>query len=428
MIGTVVSPWLGTASWNLYFYSRMTSTKPPAPEQLADIYRQACALHQNGQHPEAEAQYAELLALFPESAALHYNMGLLLYQQERYSESLDHYLQALEGAEDDVDLLHNLALCLKKCGKIRQAILVFTDLTVTNPLDLDCLYNLACCHKDLHQHDQAIEVYRRLLAIDPDYRPAINNLAYLLHLRGDLSEARSYYERLLQLDPDHQAARHMLASVQGERVAQPPVEYVKKVFNNYAADYETSLVDVLNYSVPQKLRQALAGLEDLSLPFDHALDLGCGTGLAGVAFADCCRRLTGVDLAEEMVARATEKGLYTDLVVAESVEFLRTAEDCYDLVLLTDVMIYLGDLLPFFAALGNCTREKSLLCFSVETSAGEDFTLQPTGRFAHSTSYITALAEHFGWKVVVESVTDLRKEGQDWLAGALFVMVKDAAA
>ena len=404
----------------------MTAQKPPAPEELTSIYRQACTLHQNGCHREAEKQYAELLSIVPESAALHYNMGLLLYQQERYTESLDHYLQALEVAEEDLDLLYNLGLCLQKCGKTRQAVMVFADLAKTTPTDLDCLYNLACCLKDLHEHDQAIEVYQRLLAMDPDYQPAINNLAYLLHLRGDLAEARGYYERLLRLNPDHQAARHMLASVQGEKVAKAPLEYVKKVFNNYAAEFETSLVQGLGYSVPEKLRQGLAKLDGIRLPFEHALDLGCGTGLAGVAFADCCRQLTGVDLAEEMIARAAEKGLYTHLVVAESVDFLRSTPHCYDLILLADVMMYLGDLHPFFTAVEGCTGQDSLLCFSVETSPGEDFSLQPTGRFAHSPGYIAALAEEFGWLVAAEISTDLRKEGQDWLPGSLFFLVRNS--
>src|SRR6185312_3401290 len=40
------------------------------------------------------------------------------------------------------------------------------------------------------------------------------------------------------------------------------------------------------------------------------LDLGCGTGLAGTAFAPLADRLVGVDLSPAMVAQAENKQLY----------------------------------------------------------------------------------------------------------------------
>lgn len=395
-----------------------------SPETIEELYLHACEMHQNGYYQEAEAQYARLLECFPESSSLHYNMGLLLYEQEKYDESLDHYLHALEAADDDPDLLYNLGLCLKKCGKIEQAILVYSGLAKITPDDSDCLYNLACCYMDIHEHDQAVEVLRQVLQLQPRHQSATNNLAYLLHLQGNLAEARYHYQQLLELNPDHQAARHMLASVQGEKVSNAPEEYIRVVFNNYADDFEHNLVQVLGYSVPEQLRRILEQLEAYRPPFRHALDLGCGTGLGGAAFADICERLTGVDISAEMIAKAREKGIYDRLVVDEIVRFLENTDRYYDLALLADVLIYLGDIEPVLAALSARTTENALLCFSTETTDAANFQLQATGRFAHSFEYVTAIAEKTGWRLEHASAAQLRKEGADWIAGMLFFLVK----
>ena len=83
--------------------------------------------------------------------------------------------------------------------------------------------------------------------------------------------------------------------------------------------------------------------------FAHALDLGCGTGLAGVAFRDCVERLEGIDLSPGMVAEARAKGIYDALHVGEVVAHLKAATDRqFDLILAADVLVYVGDLAPLF--------------------------------------------------------------------------------
>ena len=83
------------------------------------------------------------------------------------------------------------------------------------------------------------------------------------------------------------------------------------------------------------------------MKFDSALDLGCGTGLAGAAFRHCCGRLVGVDLSPAMLAQARAKGLYDRLVEGDVAEFLAgeaAAQARYHLILAADVFMYLADL------------------------------------------------------------------------------------
>ena len=336
----------------------MSTDKSFSPDLLEEIYNNACEFHQNGQYDEAHKHYTRLLEYFPESSSIHYNMGLLLYEQEKYSESLEHYLQALDASEDDPDLLYNLGLCLKKCGKISEAVIVYAGLAQDFPDDSDCLYNLACCYKDSHEYTKAIEALRQVLQQQPSHQSATNNLAYLLHLQGNLHEAKLYYEKLLELNPDHHAARHMLASIQGVKVINAPEEYIRTVFNSYAENFDDNLVHGLSYSVPNQLRHGIDQLDNFPIPFHQALDLGCGTGLSGAAFKDICMHLTGVDVSDDMLEKARMKGIYDILVVDEIVRFLNTTAARYDLVILADVLIYLGDLQPTLASIHAKSSEE----------------------------------------------------------------------
>jgi len=403
----------------------MTGPPPMSADLVDSIYNNAASMQRQGRYAEAEVQYARLLDHFPDSAALHYNIGLLLYAQDKFEASLEHYLQAMDAAGDDPDLLYNLGLCLQKCGRTDNAVLVYEELTRLAPGDVDGLYNLAGCHRELHEYDRAAEVLGRLLVLQPDHQAATGGLAYLLHLQGKLDEACTCYCRLLELDPDHWTARHMVAALRGERLGTAADEYVRTVFNGYADGFEDSLVQGLGYRVPEGLRRGVGLLTGVGRRFAHLLDLGCGTGLVGAAFADICVSLTGVDLAGEMIARARSKQLYQHLVIDGIIPFLATTDDRYDLVTLADVLIYLGDPEPLLAAVHHKTTDDALLCFSIETAETPTFCLQSTGRFAHRPDFIGRVAARTGWSVRHDETIRLRREGDGWIGGMLFFLAKD---
>ena len=75
---------------------------------------------------------------------------------------------------------------------------------------------------------------------------------------------------------------------------------VEGLFDEYAATFEDSLVRKLGYTVPAQIEAMLArdhAAEDGSVSRHLAVDLGCGTGLAGAALRSRCHgRLLGCDL------------------------------------------------------------------------------------------------------------------------------------
>ena len=91
-----------------------------------------------------------------------------------------------------------------------------------------------------------------------------------------------------------------------------------------------------------------------------------------------------------------------------------------------DVLIYLGDLAPLFAAV-RATMDRGVFCFSVETLADDDsdFQLQPSLRYAHSEAYLQRLAAAHGFTLLAAQHGAVREEQRRPIAG-LFVYLEAA--
>lgn len=404
----------------------MNYPAPSDPVQLSKHLSEACEYHQQGQLDRALKLYLELnqdLGL----PQLSYNIGLIYYEQEDYRKALTHFTLAHEAVPDDMDALFNLALCQKECDHLEKAIASYRLILDRHPQDVDARYNLAGCLKDLHRNEEAIIVYGEVLNLCPNHLSALNNLAYMYHLTGDRDGAIRCFQELLKQDPEREGARFMLAALLGETEHRPPESHVRALFDNYSKSFDESLLEQLHYSVPEKLRELVVATVEPPCRFSLALDIGCGTGLGGKAFAELVDHVDGIDLSEKMLARAKEKNIYRNLVAGDIHSCLNDNKELYDLVLAADVFAYLGDLEETFAAVFSSAREGAVFSFSVEDGSGEDYLLLPSGRYAHGKTYIAKTAAKNGWEVLATQQDSLRKEGDGWVTGTLWVLRKACA-
>jgi predicted TPR repeat methyltransferase len=88
-------------------------------------------------------------------------------------------------------------------------------------------------------------------------------------------------------------------------------EETRELYTNWAATYDTDVSDA-GYATPTRLSEALAAhVPDLTAP---VLDFGCGTGLSGQALhAAGFTTLHGTDITPDMLAKASDLGLYQKL-------------------------------------------------------------------------------------------------------------------
>lgn len=401
----------------------MDHSLPLTPEMINSLFQEACENHQNGNLSAAKSAYLTVLQ-HVDAPMLQYNLGLVHHELQEMEEALACFAKAHEGNPEDRDTLFNLALCQKICGQFDNAGHSYLKLLALEPDHVDGIYNLAGCYRAQERDEEAIALYLQVLEKHPAHQGATSNVAYLYQRIGDTARAIQYYQILLQLDPDRHSARHMLAALLGETSETPPESYVRGLFDSYSDHYEESLVQNLEYDVPVKLRKMLLDLADTNHRFREGIDLGCGTGLSGVAFSDLVENLDGVDLSPKMIDIARKKAIYRNLLVDNISSFFSSVSAQYDLVLAADVFGYLGNLTPTMQMISRCTVPGAVICFSTETASGQTYRLQRSGRFAHSQEYILGLAREQGWTVVQHQPVDLRRERDGWVSGTLWIMRK----
>ncbi|MBD8664837.1 methyltransferase domain-containing protein [Rhizobium sp. CFBP 8752] len=288
--------------------------------------------------------------------------------------------------------------------------------------------------------------YARMLAEGQDFSAAAELMEQALELvptwaagwfrlgeyrdKAALANAADAYRRALELQPDDifGASLRLALIGAGDVPDQPPSRYVEGLFDDYADRFDTSLVEKLNYSVPQKLGTLVAPHG----PFATVVDLGCGTGLFGAEIRDRAGRLEGFDLSANMLAKAAEKHLYDhlsqsdlSLEAAQSGLFDTLPPHRADLVSAADVLMYLGSLETVFPLVNELLAPAGLFAFSVE-DAGEDetFVLKDSLRYAHSEVYIGGLLAHYGFVLIAVERTTIRMDAGKPIHGILFLSRK----
>ena len=397
-----------------------------AEDNLRGVYTEALAAHEAGESEQAVQLYDRILARYPDADLVLYNRGLALYELARFAEAADSFSHAALVRDDEADYRFNLGLALKQDHRYSEAEQAYKQALQLQPNDPDILYNLANCCREGGNLEQAAAGYEQLLIQDPEHQEALNNFAYLCHCQHDYERAEQLYQQLLVLQPKHPGALHMLAAIRGTAEQSPASEYVRDLFDQYSDTFEQSLVEKLEYRVPQLLFDLLDTCGELAADnrkgFTDCLDLGCGTGLAGQLFKPLVSRLTGVDLSGNMVALAGEKGIYDRLATDDVVHFLDNEPQPFDLHIAADLLTYLADLEPILQAVAARSTPGSLFIFSTEHGSRPGWQIRPTGRFAHHPEYIIETATQYGWQMICREQADLRREGDDWVKGDLFIL------
>ncbi len=398
--------------------------KKNEPLDIQAMYEKALSSHQQGDIEQALHLYSQLATYFPEVAGIHYNLGLAYFELEQFSDAVTSYSTAADINPEDPDIFYNLGLACKKAAMYSEAERAYLKALALQPGDREILYNLGCCYMDTGAIEHARTTFESLVKLVPDYVSALNNLAYANHLLGNFDQAKELYERVVHLDPDRQSARYMYSVLSGSIENVPPQEYICELFDRFSESYDQHLVENLECSLYTTMRKIFSDTTAVKSLYDHALDLGCGTGLSGEAFRSVCRYLTGVDLSGGMIARARKKKIYDELKCYDIVEFLDTATERFDLLIAADVLPYIGDLGPLFKAAASKSTDDAIFCFSCEATLQPEWILQPSGRYAHHPDCVQKTAEETGWKILKESPTDIRKEKDTWVKGNIFLLTR----
>jgi predicted TPR repeat methyltransferase len=380
---------------------------------------EALAHHRAGRLQEAEAIYRARLAADPADADAMHWLGVLASQCGQQELALELIERALARRRGDPEIMNNRGNVLNALGRHADAAGAFRRAITVAPSFAEAHYNLGHALKAQGQNREAAEAYSRALELHPDFVAAHYNLGLAQRALGRNDEAARAFRRCLELDPaDGSGARLALAAL-GEAAAPDRADpaFVRGLYDHYAGKFDAHLVERLAYRAPEIIAEALAA-EWPALPQNPAaLDLGCGTGLAGVPLKPRLGRLSGVDVSPAMIARARERGIYDDLETADLIAFLERPGPAYDLVIAADVLIYFGDLAPVMRGVARHLRQAGRFVFTTEDAGTERIKLHQGLRYAHSAGYLREVLATAGLACVRMEPTATRREDERPVAG-----------
>jgi predicted TPR repeat methyltransferase len=408
-----------------------------------------------GNMDEAVVHYARALALRPDYAAAHVNLGNVLKELGRLDEAIARYEEALTINPRIAEAHYNISGVLRRLGRLSEAVTRCERALALRPGYAEAHNALGNLLREQGRGDEAAACYRRAITLKPDYAEAHCNLAALLCERREFAAAVAAFEQALTLAPhlaeawlgrgdalqrlqqpheaiaayrqalavgsDAEVVRFALAALGAEAApSAAPRQFVAKVFDRYAGHYDRHVIGTLKYRTADLLAKAVTRF--LPRRKLDILDLGCGTGLLGIALAPRARTLTGVDLSANMLKRAEERQVYDHLICGELTEFLQTQAETFDLVAAADVLVYIGDLSEVFRGAARALNGGGLFGFSVEVNEPQDFALRSTRRYGHARAYLRTLAHEHRFAVEAIEAKVIRQEDGNDVEGYIAVL------
>jgi len=417
----------------------------------------AMQLHQNGYLDAAQLMYERILKLTPRQANAVHFLGVLHHQLGRSDQAVTHIRRSIELDPAVPDWYNNLGNVLLEARRLPEAADAYDKAAEMSPGNATILNNLGALRRAQERFEDAEAAYTKALALDPTRPEAHNNLGNLLRLQGRtqeslqhfcealilnpkqhharkmlgiayytlkrFDEAAKVYRDWLAEEPDNPAPKHYLAACTGERVPERADDaYVESTFDAFADSFDANL-ETLTYRAPQFVADAVARLGGTPARQWQVLDAGCGTGLCGPLIAPYAQRLVGVDLSGQMLAKATPRQVYDELIKPELTALLQARHDPHDPIVSGDTLCYFGDLTVVAQAAAGALRQDGWLVFTVEALEGGDATAQhhlnPHGRYSHRRDHVEQALKQAGFIHIGAESVHLRNEGglpvQGWL-------------
>src|ERR1700730_11400395 len=132
----------------------------------------------------------------------------------------------------------------------------------------------------------AAEILEQVLETAPAFAGAWFALGAIREAEGDRERAIAAFRAAGPGGPSHYHGARLRLARLGVVDATPAMMqvHVRRLFDQHAPRFDESLLQHHDYRGPQLLLEAVTRSAGQRMRFDAMLDLGCGTGLAGVAF------------------------------------------------------------------------------------------------------------------------------------------------
>jgi predicted TPR repeat methyltransferase len=402
----------------------------PAGGPMDVARRLQAALHhlEDGRPADAEGLLRITLAEAPRNADVLNLLGVSLQMQARPEDAIPFLAQAVSFHPESGMYRANFGAALALAGRGRDAAAELERSLELRPENPIAKRNLGVVLAGMLRGPKAIPELERAVALAPDAPEPHLALAhaYLEAKRGhEAAEAASKALAQEKISPKQaEQASFLREAALGTSPDRAPAAYVRELFDVYAPHFDAELVEKLRYRTPDLLGQML---ERLALPAGGtALDLGCGTGLSGLALKPFAASLHGADISAKMLELAGKRGVYDELFECDFLDWLpRLKDGQYRIVMAADVLNYIGELTPVLRVVAPVLEPGGIFAFSLEKpEPGAPVQLTSALRFQHDADAVIEAARALGLDVAAQAEAEMRIEAGKPVLGTLLALRK----
>lgn len=179
---------------------------------LQSVLEQVQRDQNNARLVEADEQFKQLIATYPQSAQVHFHAGRYFYETGRRAKAVRLMEHSLKIKPGFIECLIDLAVMQHYSGMAGAADNLRKVLAL-NPKHIDALVRLGKVLSDDDQQDAAQECFSRALGLDPNRLDALEYMASIARFNGDMNEAKRYYRKILALNPRDGLSHRMIATM-----------------------------------------------------------------------------------------------------------------------------------------------------------------------------------------------------------------------
>ena len=178
----------------------------PSQTQIATLTQQGIALHQQGNFPEAQVIYEQVLLIQPNHFDALQLLGVLFAQVKKYPQAVEFLSKALEINPNHAGAYSNRGNALKELSRFDEALASYDQAIKINPDYAEAYSNRGNVLKELSRFDEALASYDQAIKINPDYAEAYYNRGTILQELKCFDEALASYDQAIKINPDYAEA------------------------------------------------------------------------------------------------------------------------------------------------------------------------------------------------------------------------------
>jgi predicted O-linked N-acetylglucosamine transferase (SPINDLY family)/glycosyltransferase involved in cell wall biosynthesis len=170
------------------------------------LLQKAAAHHADGQLPQAEALYRQVVEISPQhSVALHL-LGLIAFQGGQSERSLDLIERAIHANPEYAEAYCSRGNALYQLMRYPEAVESFDKAIRLNPMQAEAHHNRGSALNAMHQQKAALQSYDEAIRLDPNYVEAYFNRGNVLLALKQYQAAVESYNKAIRLNPNNAEA------------------------------------------------------------------------------------------------------------------------------------------------------------------------------------------------------------------------------